>query len=81
MNKVNIFSPIKDYKGFVITASQYIEAGHPQYNYLGFRAENDVEQYIEVVFHDIDLRTKTYHELLNIFLRRIDEFIEEINYE
>ena len=58
--------------------TRYIEEAHPQYNYLGFQATNNVGQYIEVAFHDIDLRIKTYHELLDIFLRRLDKFIEEI---
>jgi len=71
---------ILNYKGFVITETQYIEPQHPQYNYLGFKATNDVGQSIEAAFHDIDLRTKTYHELLDIFLKRLDEFIEEISH-
>lgn len=77
MNKINIFPPIKDHKGFVVTETQYIEPTHPQYNYLGFRAENDIGHYIEIIFHDIDLRIKSHDELLSIFLRRLDEFIEE----
>lgn len=68
---------MRDYKGFIITESQYVEEPHPQYNYLSFRAENDMGQYVEVVFHDGDLRVKTYDELLGIFLKHIDRFVEE----
>jgi hypothetical protein len=70
--------PIKDHRGFIITEEQYIEEPHPQYNYLGFRAKNDVGQGLEIVFHDIDMRVMTRDELLNIFLKRLDRFIEEI---
>lgn len=71
---------IKDYRGFTITGNQYVEKSHPQYNYLGFKAENDIGQHIEVTFHDIDMRCKTCDELLDIFLKRLDEFIEENNH-
>jgi len=69
---------MNDYKGFIITESKYIEESHPQYNYLAFRAENIIGQYIESVFHDLDLKIKTYDELLNIFLRNLDNFISKI---
>ena len=75
---IPILKPIKDYRGFIITEEQYIEEPHPQYNYLGFKAENDVGQYIEVIFRDMDMRIKTHDELLDIFLERVDQFIDEI---
>ena len=70
---------MKDYHGFIITEWKYIEKSHPQYNYLGFMAENNIGQHIEVVFHDIDMRCKTHDELLDIFLKRVERFIDEIN--
>ena len=70
---------IKDYRGFKITEEKYIEKPHPQYNYLGFKAENDAGQHIEVVFRVIDMRIKTHDELLDIFLKRVDRFINEID--
>jgi peptide methionine sulfoxide reductase MsrA len=69
---------MKDYKGFIITESKYIEESHPQYNYLAFRAENNKGQYTESVFHDLDLKMKTYDELLNIFLRNVNNFINKL---
>ena len=78
IENIPILKPIKDYRGFIITEEQYVEEPYPQYNYLGFKAENDVGQCIEVVFHDIDMRIKTHDELLNIFLKGVDQFIDEI---
>ena len=75
---ISILKPVKDYCGFIITEGQYIEEPHPQYNYLGFKAENDIGQYIEVIFHDIDMRIKTHDELLDIFLKRVDQFIDDL---
>ena len=64
-----------NYKGFNITIEKYIEDRHPQYNYLGFTARYE-EKYLNAIFHDLDLRLKTEDELLKIFLKRLDEFIE-----
>ena len=75
---IPILKSIKDYRGFIITEGQYIEEPHPQYSYLGFKAENDIGQRIEVVFHDIDMRIKTHDELLDIFLKRVDQFIDSL---
>lgn len=75
---IPILKSIKDYRGFIITEEQYIEESHPQYNYLGFKAENDIGQHIEVIFHDMDMRIKTHDELFDIFLKRVDQFIDDI---
>ena len=75
---IPILKPIKDHRGFIITEEQYVEEPHPQYNYLRFKAENDIGQYIEITFHDVDMRIKTHDELLDIFIKKLDLFIEEI---
>lgn len=69
---------INDYKGFIISESQYIEQYHPQYNCLGFRAENAKKQYIEVSFSDYDIRLKGRDGLLDLFLRQVDRFNNEL---
>ena len=69
--------PKLHYKDFVITESQYIEEPHPQYNYLGFMANNSSGQHYEVIFNDLDMRIKTHNELLNIFIEGLDKFIKK----
>lgn len=72
--------PKLHYKGFAITESQYIEEPHPQYNYLGFTANNSYGQHYEVIFNDLDMRIKTHNELLNIFIEGLDKFIKKVNH-
>lgn len=63
------------YKGFEIKIEKYIEERHPQYSYLGFTARCG-EKYLNAIFHDLDMRLKSEDELLKIFLKRLDNFIE-----
>ena len=64
-----------NYRGFEITKDKYIEERHPQYNYLCFNATCN-KKHIYVVFRDIDMRIATEEQLLRIFIRRLDRFIE-----
>jgi hypothetical protein len=64
-----------NYKGFDIKIEKYIEKRHPQYNYLGFTARCG-KRYLNSIFHDLDMRLKSEDELLEIFLKRLDSFIE-----
>ncbi len=64
-----------NYKGFEIKIEEYIEKRHPQYNYLGFTARRG-EKYLNAIFHDLDMRLKSKNELLEIFLKRLNSFIE-----
>lgn len=64
-----------NYKGFDIKIEKYIEKRHPQYNYLGFTARCG-KRYLNSIFHDLDMRLKSENELLEIFLKRLDSFIE-----
>lgn len=64
-----------DYRGFEITKEKYIEERHPQYNYLSFTAICN-EKYFYIVFRDFDMRITTEEQLLRIFIRRLDKFIE-----
>ena len=65
-----------EYRGFEITAGRYIDERHPQYNRLSFTAK-DGQKYIDAVFHDLDTRVKSEEELMEIFMKRIDDFIED----
>ena len=64
-----------NYRGFEITKDKYIEERHPQYNYLCFNATCN-KKHIYMVFRDIDMRIATEEQLLRIFIRRLDRFIE-----
>ncbi len=64
-----------NYKGFEIKIAKYIEERHPQYNYLGFEARCG-EKCLHAIFHDLDMRLKSEDELLKVFLKRLDNFIE-----